>query len=321
MIQGSYIWISEIIRGKKKQAKGLVNMELSHLKEFIVLAKIENYLEAAENLYISQSSLSKHIKSLEAELGTTLFDRTTRQVKLNEAGRVFLKYAQQMIEIQYQFNTALLNLKEAEEQSLTIGSIPIMAPYGITDMLLGFKKANPKINLSIIEGETEQLKQKLRSGECDLAFIRHLPGGAEATEDVADFLMTSFTADYLVAVLPLEHPLANQALIDLSDLKTEEFLFLPPNSMMHSISIQACHQAGFTPAIAYTGERAENIIDLVSKGMGISLLMSKPISYINTQNQVKLVPVLPHIETEIVIYSKKGALLSKVASHFLEFIQ
>lgn len=76
--------------------------------------------------------------------------------------------------------------------------------------------------------------------------------------------------------------------------------------MMHSISIQACHQAGFTPAIAYTGERAENIIDLVSKGMGISLLMSKPISYINTQNQVKLVPVLPHIETEIVIYSKKG---------------
>lgn len=95
-------------------------MELSHLKEFIVLAKIENYLEAAENLYISQSSLSKHIKSLEAELGTTLFDRTTRQVKLNEAGRVFLKYAQQMIEIQYQFNTALLNLKEAEEQSLTI---------------------------------------------------------------------------------------------------------------------------------------------------------------------------------------------------------
>ena len=49
--------------------------------------------------------------------------------------------------------------------------------------------------------------------------------------------------------------------------------------------------------------------------------MSKPISYINTQNQVKLVPVLPHIETEIVIYSKKGALLSKAASHFLEFIQ
>ena len=65
-------------------------MELNHLKEFVVLAKIENYMEAAENLFISQSTLSKHIKSLETELGINLFDRTTRQVKLNEAGRVFL---------------------------------------------------------------------------------------------------------------------------------------------------------------------------------------------------------------------------------------
>lgn len=74
-------------------------MELNHVKEFIALTKTENYLEAAENLFISQSSLSKHIKSLEAELGTTLFDRTTRQVKLNEAGKVFLKYAQQLIDM------------------------------------------------------------------------------------------------------------------------------------------------------------------------------------------------------------------------------
>lgn len=296
-------------------------MELNHVKEFIALTKTENYLEAAENLFISQSSLSKHIKSLEVELGTTLFDRTTRQVKLNEAGKVFLKYAQQLIDVQHQCNTALINLKEAEEQSLTIGSIPIMAPYGITDMLIDFKKANVKINLSIIEGETEQLKQKLRNDDCDLIFIRRLPDQKEVTEDLDDFAVINFTTDYLVAVLPNDHPLANQALIDLSELKNEEFLFLPPHSVMHNISLQACRQAGFTPSIAYTGKRAENIIDLVSKGMGISLLMAKPISYINTRNLVKLVPVLPHIETEIVIYYKKSALLSKAASHFLEFVQ
>lgn len=296
-------------------------MELNYFKEFIALTKTENYLEAAENLFISQSSLSKHIKSLENELGTTLFDRTTRQVKLNEAGKVFLKYAQQMIDVQHQCNTALINLKEAEEQSLTIGSIPIMAPYGITDMLIDFKKANVKINLSIIEGETEQLKQKLRNDECDLIFIRRLVGQKESAEDLADFGVINFTTDYLVAVLPVDHPLADQALIDLAELKNEEFLFLPPKSVMHNISLQACHQAGFAPVIAYTGKRAENIIDLVSKGMGVSLLMAKPISYINVRHLVKLVPVFPHIETEIVIYYKKGALLSKAASHFLEFVQ
>ena len=296
-------------------------MELNHVKEFIALTKTENYLEAAENLFISQSSLSKHIKSLETELGTSLFDRTTRQVKLNEAGKVFLKYAQQLIDVQHQCNTALINLKEAEEQSLTIGSIPIMAPYGITDMLIDFKKANVKINLSIIEGETEQLKQKLRNDDCDLIFIRRLSAPKEVTEDLDDFAVINFMTDYLVAVLLNDHSLANQALIDLSELKNEELLFLPLHSVMHNISLQVCRQAGFTLSIAYTGKRAENIIDLVSKGMGISLLMAKPISYINTRNLVKLVPVLPHIETEIVIYYKKSALLSKAASHFLEFVQ
>lgn len=184
-------------------------MELNHVKEFIALTKTENYLEAAENLFISQSSLSKHIKSLEVELGTTLFDRTIRQLKLNEAGKVFLKYAQQLIDVQHQCNTALINLKEAEEQNLTIGSIPIMAPYGITDMLIDFKKANVKINLSIIEGETEQLKQKLRNDDCDLIFIRRLSGQKEVAEDLDDFAVINFTTDYLVAVLPNDHPLAN----------------------------------------------------------------------------------------------------------------
>lgn len=179
------------------------------MKEFIALTKAENYLEAAENLFISQSSLSKHIKSLEVELGTTLFDWTTRQVKLNEAGKVFLKYAQQLIDVQHQCNTALINLKEAKEQNLTIGSIPIMAPYGITDMLIDFKKANVKINLSIIEGETEQLKQKLQNDDCDLIFIRRLSGQKEVTEDLDDFSVINFTTDYLVAVLPNDHPLAN----------------------------------------------------------------------------------------------------------------
>ena len=81
----------------KELISGSNATKLNHVKEFIALTKTENYLEAAENLFTSQSSLSKHIKSLEAELGTTLFDRTTRQVKLNEAGKVFLKYAQQLV--------------------------------------------------------------------------------------------------------------------------------------------------------------------------------------------------------------------------------
>ena len=295
-------------------------MELNHIREFIALSKTENYLEAAENLFISQSSLSKHIKSLELELGVSLFDRTTRKVRLSEAGKVFLPYAQQIIDLQHQGKTSLMNLMEEEEQSLSIGTIPIMVPYGITDLILGFKQDNVRINLSIVEDEALKLKQKLREGACDLAFIRRTPDEVVAPEDSADFIIQSFTTDYLVAVLPNNHPLANQAVIDLAEVKNEQFLFLPPESLLHHLSLQACQEAGFTPNVTYTGNRAENIIDLVSKGIGISLLMAKPIAYINTQHLVKLVPVIPYVETEIVICYKKNAPLSKAASHFLEFI-
>ena len=68
-------------------------MEIEYIKEFVVLAETENYLEAAESLFISQSTLSKHIKIIEKELDVQLFDRTTRKVHLNKYGKMFLKYA------------------------------------------------------------------------------------------------------------------------------------------------------------------------------------------------------------------------------------
>ena len=113
----------------------------------------------------------------------------------------------------------------------------------------------------------------------------------------------------MVAVLPLEHPLANQALIDLSDLKTEEFLFPPKFYDAWYFYTGMSSGQVLQPAIAYIGERAENYqIGPLSQRNRISLLMSKPISvYQYTQIRVKLVPILPHIETEIVaVYSKKG---------------
>lgn len=295
-------------------------MDINRLKEFVQLAKTGNYLEAAENLFISQSSLSKHILSLEKELDILLFDRTTRRVKLTDAGRTLLKYAEEMLAIDYQWQTALLNLKDTSQQKLDIGTIPIMSAYGITDLISEYKKENPKTQLMVFEGETSLLKERVLAGQSELAFIRRVfPTTEKADSEL--FSIRNFTRDYLVAVLPSEHPLANQDFIHLSELRNENFLFLHQQSILHQISLNACREAGFEPNIVYSGKRAENIVDLVAKGMGISLLMSKPVAYLNTSNDIKLIPVSPYIETEIAIYTKKGVKLSAAAQHFLQFSQ
>lgn len=78
-------------------------MDLNYIKEFVLLANINNFQEAADSLYISQSTLSRHIQTLEKELQNKLFDRTTRTVRLSEFGRFFLPYAQDMICIEQDF--------------------------------------------------------------------------------------------------------------------------------------------------------------------------------------------------------------------------
>ena len=101
-------------------------MEINYLKEFVILARTGNYLEAADSLYMGQSSLSRHIKTLEEELDIRLLDRTTRKVSLTEAGRLFLPYAENIMLLQEQYQDVLLDFKKNNHISLSIGSIPSM---------------------------------------------------------------------------------------------------------------------------------------------------------------------------------------------------
>lgn len=289
-------------------------MELNYIKEFVVLAEMGNYLKASESLFIAQSSLSKHIQALEKELNVSLFDRTTRSVCLSEYGKVFLEYAKQITTLQYEYKTALLNLQESVNQTISIGSIPVMSPYGITNAIIKFKKENKNFAVNIIEGESAQLKEMLRRNTCELAFIRD-----DGKED-DEFARIPFTDDHLAAILPKYHALANRKTIHLEELKNEDFLLLQPNSMLYQLCMKCCEKIGYIPNVAFTGQRAENLVDLVEKGMGISLLMRKPIQYLANEN-VRVIDVVPSIETKIMLYYRKDNMLSIGAKHFIDCLR
>lgn len=289
-------------------------MEINYLKEFVVLAETENFLEASDALFISQSSLSKHIKTLENEIGFPLFNRTTRRVHLNEYGRIMLEYAKQIANLQYQYTTALINQCESIQHTITIGSIPVMAPYHITDEIMKFKQQNKNFIVNLIENESSYLKDLLRQNKCDIAFIR------DENDNDDEFVKIPYESDTLVAVLPSYHALANEKYLTLEQLRFEDFLFLQPGSLLYNLCCQECQKVGFTPNIAYTGQRAENIIDLVEKGMGVSLLMKKPIHYL-ANPKISLVEIKPTISTQIKIYYKKDSHLTSPAKHFINSIQ
>lgn len=294
-------------------------MDTDRCREFVVLAQTCNYLQASDQLFISQSSLSKHIKSLERELGVELFNRTTRRVQLTQQGRTFLPFARKLASTAHDAEVALSNAEDNERRILEIGSIPVMVPYGITKLLHGYEAEHRGVRLRITEGEADQLKDLLRNRKLDAAFIREWDGDVGKESDDDEFTTVTFAEDQLAAVLPAGHPLASRTSITLSELANEEFLLLPEGTVMNALITDACSAEGFVPEVRYRGTRAENIVDLVSRGMGVSLLMRTPASYL-TRSAVAIVDLEQPIVTKIKLYRLRDRTPSVEAQEFLDYL-
>jgi DNA-binding transcriptional LysR family regulator len=294
-------------------------MDTERCREFVVLAQTCNYLQAADQLFISQSSLSKHIKALERELGVELFNRTTRRVQLTEHGRVFLPFARKLASTAHDAQAALADASDNERRVIDIGSIPVMVPYGITALLNRFEREHPNVRLHIVEGEADQLKELLRKRQLDLAFIREWDGDVGLDDGDAEFATVDYADDCLAAVLPADHRLASRQSIRLGELANDEFLLLPQGTVMNALITDACAVEGFVPEVRYRGTRAENIIDLVSRGMGVSLLMRTPAAYL-TRTAVSIVDLENPIITHVKLYRLRDREPSAATREFLDFL-
>lgn len=147
-------------------------MDIQYIREFVALAKYGNYLTAAEELFISQSSLSKHIIALEKELGFPLFNRTTRKVGLTQYGTTFLPYAQRIINADAEFRNKVAMMKTEVRDSIHFGVLPAFLAYNVEAGLADFKRKFPQYPYSLVEGANSMLLKHLKDGTCNVAMIR-----------------------------------------------------------------------------------------------------------------------------------------------------
>ncbi len=291
-------------------------MELSHIREFIVLAETQNFLEASESLFISQSTLSRHIKAIENDLGHSLFDRTTRRVSLNKYGQLFLPYAKEMVRIQYDYTTAFYNHLNTTTGTVTLGTIPVISQYHISDAMTKFQHENANFHLNVIEADSNVLMEMLLEDQCDFAFIRE----EEADFTHPELTKIHFATDHMAAIMSETHLLANQSQLSLQQLSSESFLLLPPDTMMYNLCLQECEKADFIPKVAYTSYRGSNLIDMASKSRNIALLMKKTALFI-AQSPVKMIDLTPPITTTISLAYKKNKKMSPGAQHFIDCVK
>ena len=299
-------------------------MDISYFREFAMLAETRNYWAAAERLFIGQSSLSKHIMTLEKQLRAPLFDRTSRKVELTQFGQLMLPYANQISKLQHEYQTVAYNYLHVGIEKLRIASIPAMAQYNITDALLNFQSAYPSIQIHTIEEDTMVIREALLNNECDLAFFRDSPLYLEHDPDKdVQLVKLPFCQDKLVAVLPHNHPLAKAGYLELSQLAEEKNALIITDSMPYYLSILDCPGAGFSPRVVFSSHHIEGILDMVTKGNCVSLLFSSHVDYpidsvLSIAAPFSVIPIQPEIQTTIYLAYLRNRPLSPAASCFLE---
>ncbi|VDG22433.1 LysR family transcriptional regulator [Lactiplantibacillus mudanjiangensis] len=271
-------------------------MDLKYLDNFLALAQYQSFSAAAEACYISQSSFSKRIMHLEQELGVTLFERTTRQVNLTAYGEIYLKYALKINTLSQQA-TDEINRRHAEDERLVIGGIPSINEYGILDLITGFI-AKTHIRCQVKTAPSEELEQMLAAQTIDFAFIKDV-------QNTTDLTQVPYMEDHLVAVLPRQHPLAQQTSIQIKQLAQEDFIFQPVHSRPYDLCVKLCQENGFTPNVIYADRIVENILNFVKKGLGVSLLMEKLV----VDDELVVLPITPTIVADInLCYTQKQTL-------------
>ena len=262
--------------------------------------------EAAERLYTTSSSLSKHINALEEEYGVKLFDRTKRTISLNEYGKIFLPYARQMVQLQADV------IERLEEKKANWGNIlNIGAGYRTFEVAVEFRRKY-HIGLNINEGY--DLKGLLRSGECELAIM------INEENKKGELEVLPYKTDHMVLVCHKQHPLAKREKIHIIELCDEDFIMLPDSdkNKPSKLLLNACLEAGFTLKTVLRGVVGSQIVDFVAQNMGISLLWGKALVPI-MRDEVTTVDVEPATDIDISICYMKNRVLSDAAQKFIEF--
>ncbi|WP_282793452.1 LysR family transcriptional regulator [Streptomyces sp. CC224B] len=217
-------------------------MELRQLRYFLTVAEELHFGRAAERLHIAQSAVSQQLRRLERELGAELFTRTTRVVRLTEAGDRLLPYAREMLALQARAREAVDELRAERAATVRLGTSAGLGAR-LDAVLTAFGRHAAPAQVELVTGGIEQRLAQVRAGDLDAALLR----GERTPEPGLEFL--PLWQDALMVALPARHELAARETVELARLADLPLRLAPRsrNPALHDLVMRSCREAGFTP--------------------------------------------------------------------------
>jgi len=286
-------------------------MNFQRLKVFQTVARLRSFSRAAEELYTSQPNVSKQVRQLETELGTSLFHRLGSGIELTDAGRAVYRYAQQVFDLTVEIQRTLAELEGLERGYLRLGASSTPGLYLLPEMIAAFNRRHPGLDVSLSIGNSGQVVDQILAGKIDLGF-------AGGFVEVAGLQVQPFVNDELVLIAPVAHRLARRADVPAGELAGETFVMRETGSGTYRAMEAMLEALGVKPQRALEMNGCEAVKRAVAAGLGLSFVSRYAID-LEMEQRVLIVLQGPglSLSRQLHIISRKDARLSPGALAFL----
>ena len=288
-------------------------MDIRTLQYFIAVAEELNITRAAERLHMSQPPLSAQIKALETELDTQLFIRGKRRLQLTETGQLLYRRAKEIISLSEKTRSEIFSMGAGMRGTISIGLVEGMAPDIAAEWFAGFLELYPNIRFRILDGSTDDLLEKLRSGIISLAVI---------TSPCDNSLLHSFHVgeERVAALMSRAHPLASSAgdEIDISDLAGEK-LIVPSRKATVETIYRWFRDVDAEPEIVCEMDSYLDAAALAGRQVGISIYPRT--AYIPNDSLVFKEIAGDEKIMEYLFVWRKGHPLPHIEERFIDFVR
>jgi DNA-binding transcriptional LysR family regulator len=292
-------------------------LNVARLRVLKEVAYQGSFSAAADALSYTQSAISQQIATLEAEAGMALLERHPRGVTLTAAGQTLVGHAEGILARLEAAESSLEAIAGLRGGRLRVASFPTAGASLMPLAIAGFRSSYPDVELTLAEGEPEQIVPRLRAGALDLALLFEFDG---KTLELDGMTRTELLDDPMYLALPREHALAKKNNVRLWDLAKEAWVQTSRSSPCALHVVRSCHAAGFEPNVAFESDDYQTVQGLVAAGVGVALIPELALSVVREDIVIRTLSPAPPIR-QVLAATPAGARLVPAAPAMLGILE
>ena len=292
--------------------------DLKRFEYVLALSECKNFSQAAQQLDISQSTLSQYIQKIEKEIGVSLFDRSVSPLKLTQYGEIYVKGARKIVDAYSETLDSIGDADSGTIGSVRVGLSPSRASFMLPQVVSEFTQLYPHVTLKFIESKSKDIMKNLSEGNIDFAYT--VTSGEDSYDDCR---VISVDKERIMLVTSADVKLSDEEdkTVDFKLAENHRFILLEENQLLTKIFHELCKKSSALIENYICVSELSTALSLVKSGLGIMLLPSSYRNYGRLKSELSFYDIKQSdSERELAVIYKKDKYINKPTRALLEIM-